>query len=312
MSKRKQASANPTLTNYATGVAQDLESSLAEFIAPTVEVPSTLGQFKKFDDKNAFQVYETARAVGGSANRIEFETTDPSYNCKPQALEITVDDSERDAADAEDPIRLDESKVKTLVTTSSVSHEYKVINKTIGALTPVADLGNWYDPNVDPIEEIDSQIQVIATNTGMMPNGLAIGLPAWAAIRKHPKVIARQPGAALIGLTVGQFAAMLLNPGIEVRVGILARDTTKMGKAAAKVNIVGANVLIFLRSKNPTQYDPSFAKSFTGRRGGVTSVRTYREEPFSDVHLVDWSEDIQITSTICGKLIAVVTEDPGS
>jgi len=37
----------------------------------------------------------------------------------------------------------------------------------------------------------------------------------------------------------------------------------------------------------------------------VAAVRTYREEPFTDVHLVDWSEDIKVTSTIAGKLIAI-------
>jgi len=305
MGKRSQASANPTLTNYASGLAQDLSSALAEFLAPTVEVPSTIGQFKRFDDKNAFQVYETARAIGGKANRIEFETDDPNYNAKPQALEITVDDAERDAADAEDPIRLDESKVKTLLSTTAVSHEVKVIAKTIGTLTPVAGLGVWSNPDIDPVAELDQLIDEMTVACGMMPNALALGVPAWRVIRNHPLIRQRQPGAELIGLTPAQFASMLLNPAIEIRIGVLSKDTTKFGKAAAKANIVGANVLTFIRSKNPTQYDPSFAKTFTGRRGGVTSVRTYREDPHNDVHLVDWSEDIQVTGSACGKLIAV-------
>lgn len=305
MSSRSQASANPTLTNYATGVAQDTTKALAEFIAPTVEVPSTLGQFKKFDDKNAFQVYDTARAMGGSATRIEFAASDAHYDCKPQALEITIDDMERDAAGDADPIRLDESKVKTLVTTSQVSHEAKVIATTVDAVTPEADLGVYSDASVDPVKEIDGVIQKIVADTGMMPNRMVLGLSAWAIIKNHPKVIARQPGAANIGVTFQQFAAMLLNPAIEIRVGIISKDTAKFGKAANKVEIIGAKLLIFIGSDSPTQYDPSFAKTFTGKRGGVTAVRTYREEPFNDVHLVDWSEDIEIVSTISGRVIAL-------
>lgn len=305
MSKRKQASLNPTLTNYATGLAQDITSSLAEFLAPQVEVPSTLGQYKKFDDKNAFQLYNTARAMGGSATRIEFNADDAHYNCKPQALEIAIDDAERDAAGEDDTLRLDESKVRTLVTTSTVSHEYKVVQAVVNAVTPEAGYGAWSDPDADPIEELDALIEAISTQTGMLPNRLALGLPAWRAARSHPKIRARQPGADLIGLTPAQFAAMLLNPSIEIRIGILSSDSTKMGKAAAKANIVGANALLFIGSQNPTQYDPSFAKTFTGRKGGVTSVRSYREEPFSDVHLVDWSEDIEITGTLCGKRLAI-------
>ncbi len=305
MAIRSQASLNPTLTNFATGLAQDLRSALAEFLAPTVEVPSTIGQYKKFDDKNAFATYSTARAVGGAATRIEFDASDATFNAKPNALEITVDDAERDAAGDGDPLHLDESKVKTLLTTAAISHEVTVVSKVINALAPVAGLGVWSSPDNDPVAELDSLIESIATETGMMPNRLAIGLPAWKAIRSHPLIRARQPGAELIGLTPAQFAAMLLNPQIEIRIGVLSRDLAKKGAAANKANIVGANVLPFIASATPSQFDPSFAKTFTGRRGGVTSVRTYRQEPFTDVHLVDWSEDIQVVGTLCGKLISV-------
>lgn len=303
---RSQASANPTLTAYAAGLAQDLASALAEFIAPTVEVPSTLGQYKKFDDKNAFQIYNTARALGGPAKRIEFETTDPSYNCRPQALEVPIDDSERDAADAADPIKLDESKIKTLVSSTTISHEDKVITNTIGAVPAEGGLGVWSDETADPVEEMDGLIEIMTTTCGMMPNRLALGIGAWKVIRSHPKVIARQPGASVIGLTPEQFASMLLNPKIEVRIGVLSKDTTKFGKAKSASNIVGARLLLFIGSESPTQYDPSFAKTFTGKRGGITQVRTYRDDTHrSDIHAVDWSEDIQVTGLACGKRVDV-------
>jgi hypothetical protein len=303
MGKRSQASANSTLTNYAYGLAQDMLSALAEFFAPTCPVGSTVGQFKKFDDKNAFQIYETARALGGPATRIEFETSDASYNCKPQALETTVDDDERDAAGDDDPIRLDESRVRTLVSSAQLAHENRVLAK-VNTVSAVAGAGVWSDVDVDPIKEIDEQIIAIATATGMMPNALGLGLGAWNVVRNHPKVIARQPGAAIVGVSLAQFAAMLVNPGIECRVGILSKDTTLFGKAKSATNIMGAVVVPFIRSANPTQYDPSFMKTFAGRRGGVAQVWTYRE-PRMDVHAVDWTEDIQITGTACAKRIVV-------
>ena len=60
-----------TLTNYARGIAQDLRSTLADFIAPEVIVPAATGQYKDFSDKNAFQVLDTSRAVGDRVGRIE-------------------------------------------------------------------------------------------------------------------------------------------------------------------------------------------------------------------------------------------------
>ncbi len=303
MGKRSQASANPTLTNYAYGLAQDFLSALAEFFAPTCEVGSSIGQYKVFDDKNAFQIYDTARALGGPATRIEFKASDASYNCKPQALEIPVDDAEREAADAEDPIRLDESKIRTLVQSSQLSHENKVLT-AVNTLAAVPNVGIWSDVDVDPIKEIDEQILAIATLTGMLPNALGLGLGAWNVLRNHPKVIARQPGAAVVGLSLVQLSAMLVNPSIECRVGILNKDTTKFGATKNATNIMGAVVVPFIRSSNPTQYDPSFMKTFTTRRGGVSSVWT-RREARADVHAVDWSEDIKITGASCAKRIAV-------
>ncbi len=303
---RSQASANPILTNYAIGLAQDLQSALAEFLAPTVVVPSTIGHFKKFDDKNAFQVYNTARAVGGTATRIEFEASDPTYNAKPQALEVTIDDAERDAAGDADPLALEQSKVKTLVSSAVLSHESKVTAAVVNAVTAEAGLGVYSNATVDPIAEIDGVIEAITTATGMMPNRMAIGIGAWRIIRNHAKVISRQQGASLIGTTTSQFALMLLNPGIDIRVGILSQDLTKFGNVKNAVNIMGAQLLIFIGSQSPTQYDPSFAKSFTGKRGGVTAVRQYRAESArSDVLATDWSEDIQITGTACGKRIVL-------
>ena len=72
MGNLSTATYKETLKQYAYGVAQDVKSALADFIAPRVPVGVGTGMFKKFDDKNAFQRYDTARAVGGPATRIEF------------------------------------------------------------------------------------------------------------------------------------------------------------------------------------------------------------------------------------------------
>lgn len=308
MASRTNAAYNGRLTNYAYGLAQDLSSSLAEFIAPTVVVPATIGQYKKYDDKNAFQVFDTSRAIGGGATRLKFEATDPAYNCKPQALEIPIDDAERDAAGDEQVAQqaLEESKVQTVLSTAVISHEDKVISTIKGAVSAVASVGVWSNPaNNDPVVEIDAQIKAIATATGRMPNRIVFGLGAWAYFRQHSKVLARFPNAEVAGVSIEQARGLFLNPSIEIRVGVLVKDT-KFGAASAKTNIVGDEVFIFFASPSPTIYDPSFAKSFTGKRGGVTAVRSYRDESArSDIEAVDWSEDIQVVGTALVKRITV-------
>lgn len=298
MGIRRVASGNPTLTNFAAGLSPDLASAQANFIAPIVRVPSTIGQFKRFDDANSFVVYDTSRAVGGRARRIEFSATDPLYNAEPQALEIPLDDAE---TDAEGNFALDllQGKTRALVSAATLSHEDKVIAKA-KTQAAAANLGAWADPAVDPVAEVDACIRQIATDTGRMPNRMAIGIKAWERFRNHAKVKAKQPGAALIGLTTIQAAMLFLNPSIKINVGVLSKASVKPGVAMTKAQILGDELFIFYAEDNPSQYDPSWMKTFQGGRGGVDGVRTYRDEPCrSDILAVDWSEDLQIVSALC-------------
>lgn len=297
---------NVTLTNYGRGLAQDKASSLARFLAPEVVVGAAIGQFKSYSDKNAFQIPDTRRSIGGEATRLQFEADDPTYNCKPHALEIPIDQHERDQAGEGDPLGLERSKTDVLVTAATLAHEKRVIDlvKTISAESGKGT--NWSTSSGNPITELDELMEAIATQTGQMPNRMAIGLPAWRVIRNHAKVIERFPGAASVGVTMAQFASLLLNPAIEIRVGILAGDANKMGKAASKSNLMGSEVFTFIGSNNPTQYDASFAKTFRTRTGGVDTVRVYKTPSGrSDILAVDWTEDIQIASTLCGKRVTV-------
>lgn len=308
MGLRSQASENPTLTNYASGVVNDLASAVADFIAPKVQVPATIGQYKAYDNKNAFQTYDTDRGVGGTARRIFMDVSEPTYNCLPQALEITIDDSERDAAGPSDPLVLEQAKVKTLVQSSVLSHEKKVWTK-LDAISADASHSDWGAAGT-PIKDIDSQIVAVAKETGMMPNAIVFGVEAWTLFRNNSKVIERQPGAALIGLGVDQAAGFFVNPGVEIRVSTMAYDTLKRTTDSSRTQSFFANagrdIYIFLRSPNPTIYDPSAFKTFTGGRGGVTAVRNYRDESArSDVYAVDWSVDVQTTSSICIKKLTV-------
>jgi hypothetical protein len=297
---------NVTLTNYARGLAQELDTSLASFIAPEVVVPAATGQYKNFSDKNNFQVHDTARAIGGTARRLQFSATDPTYNCLPQALEVAIDDHERAQAGDGDPLGLEEAKTKTLIQSALTSHEQKVFSSVAAAVAAEAGVGVWSNDANDPIAEIDAFIEEITTETGKMPNRIVMGLPAWAAVRHNAKVIDRFPGAAQIGVSTGQFSSLLLNPEIELRIGVMSYDQNKFGNVNDNANVVGSETYIFQGQDSPSLYDPSFCKTFRTRSGGVDVVRTYREDSSrSDVIAIDWSEDFQVTSAVCAKRITV-------
>lgn len=303
---RSTATANPILTNFAVGLMPDLQRALANRIAPKVQVGSTIGHYKRYDAKNAFASYDTARAIGGATRRIEFNADDPTYNCQPQGLSIAIDDAERDAAGDADPLLLEQAKTRTLVSNAVIGHEVKVFAAVVAGLAATANLGVFSDPVVDPVAEIDSQIRTIAIATGLMPNNIIFDLIAWEAFRSNPKVKARQPGAELIGLTTIQAANLFINPAIQISVGTLPKDQNKAGLAASNATIFANEVFIFYSSPSPDTYDASFMKTFVGGRGGIEAVETFRDEDCqSDVVRVRWSEDIQVTSLVAAKRITV-------
>lgn len=305
MGSRTIAAYNPTLTNYAMGLSQDLMGVAANFLAPVVVVPAGLGRYKSYDTKNAFISYPTERALGGGATRIAFSATDPTYDCRPQALEVAIDDSEYEAAGDAQSGALEQSRIKTLISSAALAHEDKVatVAKT---LTAVSAVGVWSSASNDPIAEIDAQIESITSATGQMPNRIVFGLGAWRVARNHAKVTARMPANSVVGTTINQFAAMLMNPAIDIRVGLLAKDSTKLGGTKSSSNIIGSDIFIFIGNDSPSEYDASFMKTFMTKAGAVESVRTYRDEGArSLVHAIDWSEDIQITGTTCARRITL-------
>lgn len=304
----RASTVNQTLTNYARGIAVDKASKLAEFIAPVVPTGTASGQYKSFSDKNAFANYNTARAVGGNRTRIEFEASDQFYNCRPNGLEITIDDYERDAAGQNDQggLMLERAKINTLISAQCVSHESSVFSRLRSVVSAVAGTGQWSVQTNDPIDQIDAQIQTISDNIGKMPNRMVIGLAAWRVLKNHTLARARQPGSDNIGVTLTQLAAMLLNPAMDIRIGTLPADSAKPGRASANQNIVGAEVWVFYAEPNPTVYDISFAKTFRIDRSGVAAVKEYREEgASSDVYAVDWTEDMQVTAPLAGRRMVI-------
>jgi len=300
------ATRNTHLSNYAFGVAQDMQSPLARFFSPLVPTGTSGGQYKKYDDKNAFQVYDTLRAIGGENRLIDFAATDPFFNCKPRGLAIAIDDTERTKAGETGQAQLEEAKVKTLVSTTVLSNEKTVFDAVLAGVAAVASVGVWSDADVDPVDELDAQLESIATATGMMPNRIVFGLGGWRVFRNHPKVKARQPGADLIGITTEQASRMVLNPGIDIRVGLMSRDTKKFGAAKVAVNLIGAEVLVFFNQDNPTQYDPGFMKTFTPRAGAIDSVMQYRDEARnSDMYKTNWEDDNVVVSTLLARRLSL-------
>jgi hypothetical protein len=303
------ATLNWQLTNYAQGLWNDLQDvvKLAERLAPTTPVPGAAGQFKKFNDKNSFMPEKTARAYGGDPVLIAFEASDDAYSCTPQALEVRVDKAEDQAAGSDGNELamqlLDQGKIRSLVNKAALSHNLDVANFVLANTTPSAGLGNWSNPDIDPIDQLDQDILTLSENCGSTQNiKVTMDITAWNLMRTNPRVKARAIfGAAdsIGSISVAQLSAALIVP-VDIMVANVVYDATRLGQASNKKRVLQGVCLTHYSVPGATLYDPSAFKCFTvGGAGYLGNVRTYQApNNLWRGHLVDWSRDIKQTSTL--------------
>jgi hypothetical protein len=306
MSRTSSAVLNHQLTSFAVGHMNDIRdvNSLVERLCPTVSVPGTTGQFKKFDEKNSFQIYNTERAMGGDPKRMEFGATDGTFNCKPHALEITIDKEERRQVGESNAVGqqlLDQGKVKALINVTSLSRVKRIVDEV---LTSVAALGGnwgkWTNPDIDPIDQLDEQLDNLTKEVGSTQNiKMELDVTAWRILRNHAKVKARTNGVKVGGITLQDFNNLLMLP-VDVKVSSIVYNAAQLGQADDKRRVLASTVLLHYSQPNPTIYDPSPFKCFTSGQGNqVAAVRSYMSpNGFWDGHVIDWSEDIEQTSTL--------------
>lgn len=313
MGNESSATLNYQLTTFAQGHMNDLADArtLAERLAPSTPVPGSAGQFKKFNDKNSFLPEDTARAMGGDPNLIAFSASDDTYSCKPQALEVRVDQAEIDAAGsgagALGQQLLREGKVAALLNKAALSHGVQVVAAVLAAVNPQAGLGVWSNPDIDPIDQLDNQLLALSQDCGSASNiKVTMDVGAWAALRRHPKVKARCVGVQVGGITQAQFNGLTLFP-VDLYVGNLVKDTTGLNVASAKVRVLASEVLIHYSLPNATLYDPSPFKTFTvGMGSPFSGVRSYQApNGLWEGHLIDWSRDIKQTASLAMRRVSI-------
>lgn len=308
MPSEDASTVNETLTIYAQGFMAQRESTLLDFMAPVVPTGVTKGDYKKFDADAPFQEYDTEIPAGSEAPTVAWNAKDEPYRCKPNGLKVpSLDEDEKAAPPAAREI-IREGKLATLLSAQLVNREVKGWRKLTSSITAESGKGTWVGvagQSADVVDEIDELIERINNQTGMMPGYLALGLSAWRVIKHHPSVLSAFNGISS-HVTPEAFAAMLLNPNIQIKIGSMPYNTAKRGLDAVKKGIVGSDLFVFNKSANPTVNDMSACKTFSVDGNLITAVHTIRDDlKHVEFDEVRWSEDVQVTAPISIARITV-------
>jgi hypothetical protein len=311
MSRLSEISASPTLREYAQGAAQDAIMPVADFLAPTVEVATSVGRFKRYNEKNRFRIPSTLRTLGGRATELRFEASDATYNCEPHALDYPVDNLEQlEAEGLEDMLR---EGVTAVAEMAALSHESSVISAALEAVG--SGTSKTWNASADPVADVDDAILAVikaAKYGSLMGVGVLFGATAWKIFKNQDKVRGRfvvgngtgkESGKLGLAVPTEQSATQMFIGTPDVKTSYMIYDAAPEGKAESISFLLDATVLVFARKAAPTRRDPSFMKTFRLMNKFMVPGSYMRDDGRVEVAKFDWSEDVQVTnSTACVRL----------
>jgi hypothetical protein len=309
MSRLSDISASPTLREFAQGAAQSSIMPVADFLAPTVEVPTSTGRFKKYTEKHRFHIPDTLRTLGGRAAELRFEVSDETFNCEPHALDYPVDNLEQlESEGMENMLREGATAVAEV---AALSHEKSVIDAALAAVG--VGTGKTWNSSADPIADVDDAILAVikaAKYGSLMGVGVLFGATAWKIFKNQEKVrgrfvVGNGGGKAALGLAVPteQSASQMFVGTPDVRTSYMIYDATAESLAESVNFLLDSTVLVFARKEAPSRRDPSFMKTFRLMNRFMVPGSYMRDDGRVEVAKFDWSEDVKVTnSAACVRL----------
>lgn len=297
-------SANPTLREYAQGAAQAAINPVADFIAPTVPVATSIGKYKIYSEKNRFHLPATFRGIGGRATELSFEVSDATYNCQPHALDYPVDHLEMlEQSGVENALQEGATMIAEV---AALAHEKSVIDKAVAAAGSGTSKTWTGGSATDPVDDIDSAILDVikAAKYGSLMNvGVLFGASAWRLFKNASSVRSkfvtssnRSSNGAAVALPTEEDASRLFLGNPQVRTSYMVVDTAAEGLAENISFLLDSTVLVFARMENPTRRDPSFMKTFRLMGAYMVPGSYVREDGRVEVAKFDWSEDVEVTN----------------
>lgn len=309
MSRLAAISASPLLRNFAQGAAQSAVKPVANFLAPAVDVPTLIGRYKKYDQKNRFKVPSTLRGLGGRATRIGFNASDATYNAQPHALDFPIDNLEKIEGD-QALMNMAQYGAGLVADVATLAHEIDVVTAAVTAAHANSSTTKDFTSGaIDPIKELDALIlQVIKSVKNGAPIRLLFGAGAFLAFKNNANVRGRfivGKGAPLGQVNVGiDDVSSLLFGNPQVMMTTMVQDTAAEGVAENVSFILDKKVIVFAGNETPTTLDPSFMKTFRLMGQWMVPGAYPTEDGRGEVLKMDWSEDVEVTnSAACAELI---------
>lgn len=303
ISRLQTLSTNPTLRNFAQDASQSAIRKIAQFLAPSVEVPAMTGHYKIFNAQNRYKRPITRRSIEGRATRIGFSAGDALFNLEPNALDFPIPNVE--SLDDGALLNYAQYGATLLSDASGLAHEGETIDKALAAVGAGTDY-NFTDAAVDPLDILDdliTQVKKLAKNGAGVK--VLFGTTAFRRTRANANVKKRfvggrggaaAGGASVVSPQLADMSGLLFtNPNVEM--SDMVYDAAAEGLAENIQFILDEAILVFASNDVPNTMDPSFMKTFRLMGQWMVPGAYESEDKRDNILKMDWHEQIVVTNS---------------
>lgn len=186
---------DPILSQHARGYRRP--GNVAKKLFPVAFVPAYGGQVIEFG-KEAFRLYNAARAPGSNTKRIDLGYAGKPYAIVPRALEAKVPRERLRDATQVPGIDLASRAVNVVLGALETEHEYNSAQiarnpANYDANHKVALVGTdrWTGNASDPSEDVANACEAVRKSIGVRPNLVVLSPSAFAACQFNAKILDR-------------------------------------------------------------------------------------------------------------------------
>lgn len=298
------------LTNMALGYTPRM--TIGDQLYPTVPVMKQSDYFAIWSRADILRIENDKRSPGKEANMIEQGVSSGQYYCDNYALKYPITIEDRANADPIFVQGLLNGRTKFILDKLALSAEKRIadqVTNTANVGSSSAVSSGWNDlANSDPVTDIWTAIDNVQDSTGIRPNSIVLGEPAWRNLRRNDKLNNQILGNNNGGRNATRQQIANFFEIERFLVGAAYQNTGNEAQSEVIANIWGDSALVYFAPMTAmTGDDPSFGYNFRWNANGIANMQVERH-PFdsrtkSEEVEAGYYQDEKITGSDYGFLI---------
>lgn len=303
---------NAPLTNFAQKWLQSQDMFVASRAMPNAPVEKQSDLYYEFSREDFFRDEAQERADGTESAGGGFDLSTSPYFCRVYAFHKDVTDRQR--ANADDPVRLDEAAAQFVTLKMLIKKEllFRAAYFTTGIWgTDLSPSTKWNAASSTPIAEIRTAIRTVHNATGMRPNRMLIGRPSWDALLDNDDVLSRITGGStkdIPAIVMRELIAQLFElETIEVFDSVV--NSAPKGATESTAFIGADNCLIYYAPQAVALDVPSAGVQFSwrglfGSTANGIRIKRFRHEPTASDRIEgEIAVDFKKTAAVLGYML---------